>query len=431
MKPFHLPEDFLLGSATSGFQTEGGDPNHTWHRWCEEGHIKDASHCLRASDHWHRMAEDLEFLGRTHQRTYRMGLEWSRIEPQEGRFDPTAIDHYRQELTLLRTMGIKPLVTLFHFALPLWFADLGGFLNRDSIFYFDRYVRHVVEQLGDLVQDYVTINEPNVYATNGYYFGLWPPGIRSFHKTMEVLRNLTRCHLRAYRAIHDLRKALGFQGRTRVGAAHHLIVFTPCSSRLSDRMATRLMAYLFQGTVLNAFTLGRRQPPLGFSGIGPHGRFSDFMGINYYSRLGVHGKSFSPEILSKKPRNDLGWEIYPEGLKQLCREVFLKYRLPIWITENGTCDGADAFRARFIYDHLKAVSELIAEGVKIQRYYHWSLMDNFELLEGESGPFGLVAVDFETQGRTLRDSGRFYGEVCRNNGVTEAMLTRWFKAQTK
>ena len=449
MKPFSLPKNFLLGSATSATQIEGGDRNNTWYRWCEAGHIKDGSSCLRAADHWNRFEEDIRRLTATHQRTYRMSLEWSRIEPEPGVFSDEALAHYRRELALLRENGLEPLVTLHHFSLPLWFADLGGFLNPESVVWFERYVRRVVEALGDLIQDYVTINEPNVYATNGYYFGIWPPGIRDFRKTLKVCRNLIRSHLAAYELIHLLREARQFEGPTRVGAAHHLIVFEPYTRSLPDRLAAKLARHLFQGAMVEAFTTGRLLPPLGFcvpggkgmaagffSGRGPFkapGRrcCSDFMGINYYSRAGVHGKNFSFEPLPGTPRNDLGWEIYPEGLKKLCRwshnhhQAPLQPPLPIWITENGTCDASDAFRLQFICDHLKVISELIEEGIPIERYYHWSLLDNFEWLEGESGHFGLYAVDFNTQERTLRKSGAFYADVCLNQGITASMIEKW------
>ncbi|SCZ78110.1 glycoside hydrolase family 1 protein [Acidaminobacter hydrogenoformans] len=462
MKPFSLPKDFLLGSATSATQIEGGDRNNTWYRWCAAGHIKDGSSCLRAADHWNRVEEDLKLLTATHQRTYRMSLEWSRIEPEAGVFSDEALAHYRRELTLLIANGLRPLVTLHHFSIPLWFADLGGFLNADSVVYFERYVRRVVEALGDLVQDYVTLNEPNVYATNGYYFGIWPPGIRDFRKTLKVCRNLIRCHLTAYALIHSLREDHQFEGPTRVGAAHNLIVFEPFSRSLPDRLAAKLADHLFQGAMVEAFTTGRLLPPLGFSVPGGRPletaatsaattaaaaaassrssseapgrrRYSDFMGINYYSRAGVHGKNFSFEPLPGTPRNDLGWEIYPEGLKKLCRWSHHRHRhrhqipLPIWITENGTCDAADAFRLQFIYNHLKMISELIEEGIPIERYYHWSLLDNFEWLEGESGPFGLYAVDFNTQERTLRKSGVFYADLCLNQGVTASIIEKWAK----
>ncbi|MZQ97631.1 MAG: family 1 glycosylhydrolase [Acidaminobacter sp.] len=434
VKPFKLPDHFLLGSATSAMQIEGGDRNNTWFKWCEEGRIKDGSSCLRAADHWNRIDEDLRLLTDTHQQVYRMGLEWSRIEPENGVFSDAAILHYRRELSLLKENGIQPMVTLHHFSIPLWFADLGGFLNPNCATYFERYVRYVVEHLGDLVQDYVTINEPNVYATNGYYFGIWPPGEKNFRMTMKVLANLARCHIRAYDLIHELRsnrnsggqtcaddEQADYGGQTCVGVAHHLIDFVPYSPKWLDRAAAKLMSYLFQGAAVMAFTTGRLLPPLSLSGVFKRSQVvSDFMGINYYSRHGVHSRGFYTEMLPDKPQNDLGWEIYPEGLKRVCRWSHRHHpSLPIWITENGTCDAADAFRTQYIYDHLKAVSELIEEGLPVERYYHWSLLDNFELLEGESGPFGLFAVNFETQERTLRKSGEFYAELCRNHGVME------------
>jgi len=420
MKPFKLPADFLLGSATSATQIEGGDRNNTWFKWCEAGHIKDGTSCVRAADHWNRVEADVRLLAGTHQQIYRMGLEWSRIEPRDGVFNDDAILHYRNELSLLLESGIRPMLTLLHFSIPLWFADLGGFLNPQCVTYFERYVRYVVENLGDLVQDYATINEPNLYAINGYWFGLWPPGQKNFRRSMKVAANLARCHMKAYKLIHELRDVGQFITPTYVAAVHNLIEFVPLRPRKADHVAARVLSYLYQSAIVHAFTTGRFLPPLGFSGLFSRQLLADYMGINYYTRLASHAKGFQFEPLPGTPRNDLGWEIYPEGLKKVCRWSHNHHTaLPIWITENGTCDAADAFRTEFIYDHLKAISELIEEGIPVERYYHWSLMDNFEWLEGESGRFGLVAVNFETQERTLRRSGEFYAELCRNHGVIE------------
>lgn len=425
MKTLILPDTLLLGSATAATQVEGGDRNNTWYRWCEKGYIKDGSSTLRGTDHWNRVEEDTELLVHMNQQVYRLGLEWSRIEPKEGCFDDEALQHYRRELALLMSHGIRPLVTLHHFSDPLWFSDKGGFENPECVSMFIRYVRFVVEGLGDIVSEYITINEPNVYVTNGYHFGIWPPGKKDFRAGMKVFKHMTECHIAAYRAIHDMRSKMGFEGDTRVGTAHHLRVFVPYSSNMSDRLAAKTMSYLFQGMIIEAMTEGVLRFPMGNGrpwGMGP---FCDFLGINYYTRNGVHFKGFKDDTLPDTQRNDLDWEIYPEGLTELCRKYHRKYGLPIWITENGTCDAKDAFRSKFLYDHLKIVSDLIHEGVPIERYYHWSLMDNFEWLDGESAPFGLVSVDYSTQERKIRKSGEFYGEICKSHHVTEAMIDKY------
>ena len=365
-------------------------------------------------------------MARLNMKVYRMGLEWSRIEPENGVFDAAAIKHYRDEISLLLKNGIKPLVTLHHFVHPLWFCREGEFETGKCVKYFERYTRYVVENLGDLVSEYITINEPNVYATSGYFFGSWPPGKKDFRLAMRVYRNMTLCHIASYRVIHETRLSKGFTGKTMVGVANHLRVFDPVShANPLDFLAARLMQYTFQDAVMRSMTGGFLVPPIGFGAPSGRGRFADFLGINYYTRSVVRFKGFKDETKTGVPKNDLGWEIYPEGLSRLCRKYFKKYGLPIWITENGTCDSKDAFRAEYIYSHLREVSELREGGIPVERYYHWTLTDNFEWSEGESGRFGLIALNFETQERKVRKSGEFFGEICRSNSVTGDMLEKY------
>ncbi|HHY83438.1 MAG TPA: glycoside hydrolase family 1 protein [Clostridiales bacterium] len=426
MKPFRLPSHFLLGCASSGAQIEGGDRNSNWYAWCNQGHIKDGSTCLRANDHWNRYKEDISLMAELNQKIYRMGIEWSRIEPQEGNFSKEALQHYRDEISLLLQNGIKPLVTLHHFTHPLWLEEKGGFEQDAVSEYFERYVRFVVENLGDLVSEYITINEPNVYAVMGYYFCEWPPAKKSVKLLLKVLKNMSLCHIRAYRLIHKIREEKGYPGKTMVGVANHLRIFDPYNKNNPlDQLAARVMEYLFQDAVIKSMSTGILMLPLGSGAPLGTGKFLDFFGINYYTRDAVRFKGFQNTQMPNTPRNDLGWEIYPEGLIRLCRKYYAEYQAPIWITENGTCDKEDAFRADYIYQHLLAVSQLCQEGIPVERYYHWTLMDNFEWAEGESARFGLVHVDFDTQERNVRNSGRFYSEVCDKLEVTQEMIEKY------
>ncbi len=470
LKPFKLPDGFLMGSATAATQIEGGDRNNNWYAWCEKGRIIDGSTCLRANDHWNRYAEDIILMKNLNHRLYRMGLEWSRIEPEKGKFDDAVMSRYRKELQLLIKNGIRPLVTLHHFSHPLWFCEEGEFETEKAVYYFERYVRYVVEKIGDIVSEYITINEPNVYVTSGYYTGEWPPGKRDLKLAMKVYKNMALCHIAAYKAIHEIREARGFETayadapckdsrdsrviavsgsagtdeitygtdeitcgtveatadtRTMVGVANHLRVFDPYSKSPLDLLTSKVMCWLFQGAIIKSMTSGRLRFPLGFGAPMGTGRYYDFIGINYYSRSAVRFKGFKNDVMPGTLRNDLDWEIYPEGLYKLCREFYKKYRAPIWITENGTCDQNDSFRARYIYDHLYEIHRLRKEGIPVERYYHWTLMDNFEWIEGESARFGLVHVDFNTQQRTLRNSGKFYAEICRSNEITEEMIKEY------
>lgn len=425
-EPFRLPEDFLMGSATAAAQIEGGNSGNNWYRWSEQGTIRDGSSFLREDDHWNRYREDVALLKSLGHKVYRMSLEWSRIEPRKGEFDAVAMKHYRDEIELLVQNGIRPLVTLHHFTHPLWLCDEGEFETEDVVPLFVRYVRYVVENIGDLVAEYITINEPNVYVANGYIFGIWPPGRRSLRLAGRVYCNMALCHMAAYREIHALRSKYGFPGKTMVGVAHHLRLFTPYN-RLNplDRLAAPLLNLFFQNRSVELMARGKARFPFSrFTGSQP-GEYQDFIGINYYTRSAVRFVGFRDGARRGRPKNDLGWEIYPHGIAKLCARFGRKYGLPVWITENGVCDNRDAYRARFIYDHLREIASAIHRNVRIERYYHWSLLDNFEWLEGEAARFGLVHTDYATQQRTVKSSGRFYSEIIRNAGVTREMIRKY------
>ena len=408
--------DCELGVATASTQIEGGDADTPWHRWADQpGRIVDGTSPRRAADHWNRVEADTALLADLGIRHYRMGLEWARIEPAPGRFDASALDHYRRELTGLREAGIRPLVTLHHFNSPGWLEDRGGFLHHHALSVFDRYVAVVLDALGDLVPEWITLNEPNILAEKAYVEGVWPPGRHSLAEARRVMEVMAAAHIRAYRAIHAAAPG------ARVGVAHHLRVFAPAVSwNPLDRIGARAGEYVFQTALVRAMATGRFLAPfLQPEGVEP-GRYYDFHGINYYSRSAI--RNFADTVMPGTPVNDLGWEIRPQGLVEVARWLHAAYPGPIYITENGTADAADAFRARFLHDHLRAIAD---SGLPIERYYHWCFTDNWEWAEGESARFGLVALDFETQQRTVRESGRFFADVIARRGVTQDAFDRW------
>jgi len=434
-KPFDFPKNFLFGSATASLQIEGGDTGNTWYRWSEMGRIKDGSHCSIADDHWNRVGEDIGLMRKMNHQVYRMSIEWSRIEPQPGEFDKAAMDHYRNEIIALKKAGIEPLVTLHHFTNPLWFEDMGGWLNPDAPLYFNYYTKYMVHHIGDLVTDWVTINEPNVYLLFGYMQGTWPPGEKKFMKYLKGAVNMISAHMLAYRTIHEMRKLMMYDdGETKVGAAYHTRVHEPASEKGKDKMMARFVERLFEKIFTVGMTEGKLIFPLRGSLPYDPGRFSDFFGINYYTRHFIkfvwNPMKLFFEIFEDKSGevNDLGWEIYPEGIYRVCEKYYGQYAMPIFITENGTCDADDRFRADYIYTHLAQLKRAIDNGIDIRRYYHWSTLDNFEWLEGLSARFGLVHVDYKKNlRRTIRESGKFYGEIAKRKAVTQAMIDKYLK----
>lgn len=432
MKTFTLPDDFLFGTATASLQIEGGDINNNWYRFCEENKTKDGTHCKMADDHWNRYEEDINLMKKLNMKVYRMSIEWSRIEPKEGTFCNEALSHYRDEIKMLIDNNIRPLVTLHHFSNPIWFDDLGGWANPKSIEYFKRFTQKVVYNLGDIVSEWITINEPNVYLEGTYSSAHFPSGISNVSYYFKAMKNMILSHIEAYNIIHKIRKVKGFSGETMVGVANHIRVFDTSDNDVLAKLPKSLLEYSFHKLVINGMVYGKLSFPLGF-GVYPYGRkvFCDFFGVNYYSRDIVKfswkpSRLFSDlKVKEGSETNDMGWEIYPEGLYRVCKKYWNIYKKPIFITENGICDSKDEKRTKFIYDHLLVVKKLIDEGVYVERYYHWSLLDNFEWAEGLSQRFGLIEVDYETQKRTIRKSGEFYGEIAKLNGVTQSIIEKY------
>ena len=421
---FKLKAGLLLGTATAGAQIEGGDPGSNWARFSEEGKINDGTTILRASAHWDRWREDIDLMADMGLEIYRLGIEWSRIEPVRGEFDAAVTARYREEIAYIKERGIRPLLTLHHFTHPLWFEDMGGFTAKESVDVFMNYVRYAIDSFGDLVSDYITINEPNVYCTNSLFYGTWPPEKKSMRALVAAFSNMTACHVKAYNYIHERRREMGYTD-TEVGFANHLRVFAPKNPKNPwHALSAKLAEWLFQGAITDAMMRGVcRFPVMRRPGV-KRGKYYDFIGINYYSRSTVSG--IGDGVREGCFKNDLGWELYPEGLILLSNKLYAKYRAPVYVTENGTCDNADAFRSRFIYDQLKLISETVNP---IERYYHWSFIDNFEWREGESARFGIVHVDYETGERTVKNSGRFYSDVIKNSSVTAEAYEKYVEAQ--
>nr|WP_300003582.1 family 1 glycosylhydrolase [Tissierella sp.] len=436
MKPITLPKEFLLGSATAATQIEGGDKNSNWYHWSLKGKIANNESSIIAADHYNRVEEDIALMKDIHQEIYRMSIEWSRIEPEEGKWSQEGIRHYQEEIKALIRAGIKPLITLHHFSHPQWFEEIGQWTNSDSVGYFLRFTEKVIESIGRDVNEYCTINEPNVFVTDTFMDGKYPPGKRDdIISYFKASKNMILAHLKTYRLIHQMRESMGYKD-TMVGIAIHLAYFEVSEEKMLTKLSKKLMDYSFHQMFLNGMIDGHLKFPIGSSYPLGKGVYCDFLGVNYYSRHLIHssnnpamlfGEVRVEEGLSEEKLNDLGWEIYPEGLYKVVKEVYNLYKLPIYITENGIPDAKDSKRARFIYDHILEIDKLIQEGVDVRRYYHWSLLDNLEWNDGFTPRFGLIEVDYKTQERTIRNSGYFFGELCRRKEITQEMIAKYIE----
>ncbi len=407
--------------ATSSHQIEGGNNRNDWWQWEALPHkVRAGARSGNACGSWERWEEDLELIRGLGLNAYRFSLEWSRIEPDQGRYDEAAIARYRAMLEGCRSRGITPLLTLHHFTNPQWFAALGGWEEQANLAHFERYARLAGERYGDLVDRWITVNEPEVLGFYGYDSGTFPPGVRDRSRALLVIANLLEAHGVAARALRETDRvdADGDGRAVLTGVAKHWVLLEP-RSRWSplDRFVTRAQHRVFNEAVVRALAGG----PIEFAipGARPVRRVveslqgaSDFLGVNYYTRWMVAllgGAARSARRGSET--SDLGWEIYPEGLERALHEC-AAFGLPMLITENGIADAADRWRPDFIRATLAAVDRARSSGLDIRGYFHWSLMDNFEWMEGYHGKFGLYVVDFDhpEARRRPRTSARIFAE---------------------
>ncbi|HVV53507.1 MAG TPA: family 1 glycosylhydrolase [Polyangia bacterium] len=429
------PPGFFLGAATSAYQIEGGNRND-WTAW-EKGrypdgapHVADGTDASRAADSWNLWRADLAALQLLGANVYRMGIEWSRLEPTEGAWDEAAAARYREMFAALRAAHITPLVTLYHFTLPTWVAARGGWEWAGAPAALAAFAGRAGAAFGDLVDWWCTINEPNVLVAKSYLAAQWPPGVRDPRRAALVLAALMRAHglMTAALRAGDRTDADGDGHATRIGIAQNLRLFDPYSANPVDGLVAGAADGFYDESFLDAVTLGRVRvvlprvididepfPPLAGS--------LDYLGINYYTRELVVGALRGPEVYRPaaapdRPRSDLGWEVYPEGLYRLLRR-YARRGWPLLVSENGVADGRDVLRADFLRAHLYAVDRARAEGVDVIGYLYWSLIDNFEWSHGARGHFGLFSIDFDDPSLTRRPTAAVatFQEAARELGT--------------
>jgi len=395
----NFPEDFFWGTATASHQIEGNNTNNDWWEAEQKGLLPHKSG--RACDSYNRYAEDFDLAKSMHNNAHRMSLEWSRIEPEEGKFDQEEIEHYRRVLEALRARGLEPFVTLHHFTNPVWFTARGGWTNKKAPEYFARYVKKMAEDLGDLVSYWITINEPMIVLNGGYIYGDWPPfRKKDFPGFFASLRNMAKAHKEVYSVLHE--KGTNLPSSVQVGIAKSVNYFEPAGVGLARSI--NYVRFLISRHIKNEWFLDQIK------------NHQDFVGLNYYNHNKV--SLLRGKFQDGKERSDFGWEIYPEGIYHVTKETYKRYKKPIYITENGISDADDDQRPDFIKDHVKWLYKAVEEGTDVRGYFYWSLLDNFEWAEGFRQRFGLVEVNFETLERKMRPSGELYGKICRNNGLS-------------
>lgn len=407
----HFPKRFLWGAATSAHQIEGGNHNQ-WTVWELENakvraaqadfHIQDYASWNRVkrdakdpdnyvssdlADHYHRYREDFDLLQKMHMNAFRFSVEWARIEPHEGTWDAEAMTHYREYAKELKGRGIEPIVTLFHFTLPVWFAEKGGFEKRSNVKYFTRFAEKIVRELGLHVRMIITMNEPGVYATESYYYQNWPPAVRSKYKWWRVVNNLAYAHRQAAKTIHSINR------RYKVSIAKNSNFFYPGDNAWLSQISSTVMQYFQDDYFIKKVR-----------------RSCDFLGVNYYFSHRVYGyRIHNPDVRV----SDLNWDMHPADLQFVLERLYRKYKLPILVTENGLADAEDGDRQWWITQTIFALQKALANGVEVEGYLHWSLIDNFEWALGKWPRFGLAAIDYTTGERTLRPSAVWFGRAIK------------------
>ena len=423
---FHFPRGFLWGTATAAHQVEGNNINNNWWKWEQEGHTIHKS--LLASDWWGgRWKEDFDRAAEAGQNAHRLSVEWSRIQPSPDRWDEDALERYRTMLRGLRDRNMIAMVTLHHFTDPLWVSEQGGWENQSVVPVFEKFVRKTVEALKEYTSLWCTINEPNVYALEGYVDKKFPPGKSNLILAMRVQANLLRGHAAAYRAIHEL------QPEARVGVAHH---FRPMVPRYSWFPLDVLERNLHFNTINMAFPsgilTGVMRTPLGIFRIPEAKGTQDYFGLNYYSQDTVAFDLRKPGELFGRRYYPQGSDIaeggmnvnFPEGLFRSLKWS-LQFKLPILITENGIEDATDSLRPRYIAGHIHQMWRAVNFNWPVKGYFSWTLVDNFEWERGWTQRFGLWELDVETQARRKRPSADLYAEICKENGLSSEMVKKY------
>jgi beta-glucosidase len=453
-----FPKGFLWGAATSSYQIEGaahtdGRGPSIWDVFCKTpGKVANGDNGDVANDHYNRYPEDVALMKELGLQAYRFSFAWPRMFPQgSGAREERGFAFYDRLIDSLLEANIEPLATLYHWDLPQALQDKGGWVNRDIVNYFAEYSTAVVERFGDRVKKFSPINEPWVVAWLGYGIGIHAPGILDRRAAFAAAHHTVLAHAASTNAMRAVRNDI-LTGPV-LNQANNV------ADDINDpkqAYAVDILDAVQNRFWMDAFMYGK-YPQILMDNFGDELNAvikdgdleaakvkNDFIGINYYfdNRVGpaVEGLDQWHSISSlfgvasdetpRGPLTDMGWPLTPEGLENLLVRWHKEHgdKLPdLYITENGCAygdgpgsDGAvhDPKRIDYLQTHLKAISNAIAQGSPVKGYYQWSLMDNFEWALGYEKRFGIVHVDFETQKRTIKDSGYWYRDQIKNNGST-------------
>jgi len=404
-------EKFLWGVATSAHQVERCD-NNDWAQAAAQGKVAPAGN---ACEHEKRWKEDIQLIKNLGANTYRFSCEWSKVMPKEGTFDEKVLKHYEDVCKELVRQGLKPCITLYHYTQPIWFAEKGGFEKEKNIKHFVQFSQKLFQRLGKYVHLWFTFNAPSGVAYKSHLKASTPPYKKDMQLAVEVLKNVLESHVQVYQAAKKINKDY------KVGILKNIYQLDPYNPfNPLDRLGSYMGNMLANTCIYNFFRTGEFKVWIPKKVYVYHKneaakKSNDFIGLNYYS----HGmmKNFKVVCPSGIKVGKENHTIYAEGLYRAIKELHQQFNLPIFITENGyggcknlsdkeNCERRKLFLNRYWY----AMAKAIEDGYPVHGYIHWSLMDNYEWGTHHKR-YGLYHVDFATQKRTLKSSGKFFADV--------------------
>lgn len=435
-RPSPLPRDFVWGVSTSSYQIEGahdadGKGLGIWDLHCRQrGRIANEDTGDIACDHYHRYAEDVALMARLGVGAYRFSVSWPRVLPRgRGAPNPAGLDFYDRLIDALLAEGIEPWLCLYHWDLPQAIENHGGWLNRDSVGWFADYAALIARRVGDRVKRFATFNEPSVFTLFSYGFGWNAPAIADRAALFRVAHHVNLAHGAAIDVLRSLVPGAS------LGAIHNRQQVLPCTKSEDDVRAAADLDAIWNLLFPEPQTFAA-YPERVMADIEPHlvagdmariARPVDWFGVNHYSPIfakaeaGPLGFGWGPTP-DDVPRSDIGWPIFPDAFRDELIAVSRRYRLPVYVTENGS-GGADApdetgavadpTRVAFLTQYGAALDQAVAQGADVRGYFIWSLLDNFEWGAGYANRFGLVHVDFKTQKRTPKSSFDWYAARIR------------------
>ncbi len=448
--PGPFPKDFLFGVATASFQIEGahdedGRKPSIWDAFCRiPGRVHNRDTGDIACDHYHRWEADLDLIKAMHQDAYRFSIAWPRVIPDgRGSVNAKGLEFYDKLVDGCLQRGLKPVATLYHWDLPMQLQGHGGWTDTYTAHAFAEYAQVIARHLGDRLASITTFNEPWCSSILSYLYGVHAPGETSMDATLATVHMQHLGHGLAVQAIKAERPQLD------TGIVLNVHSVYPATNDEEDRKAAErgyefhnriFLDPLFKGQYPAQFleALGDRLPHNWQDDMATIYQPLDFWGLNYYTPARVladpqseYPSNIPAPIADTTPVTDIGWEIAPEAFSDLLLKLYAGYQLPpCYITENGACyndepvDGvvSDHRRTEYFASHLGAVAEVIGQGIPVKGYFAWSLMDNFEWAEGYSMRFGLVHVDYNTQVRTIKDSGHWYSQLALEHAQKRASV---------